>query len=446
MTTVSINTIPEEILKEILADALIVPDDDFSKADGPSPFGHILTSSSEILLINKRWLRIATPFLYECIVLRNTPQAQAFHKTLRGKLGPQLKRFVRRVRLEASFGAFTDKIFTALPGITDLFLRLPSNLGEIVNGTVKGLPKLSPTRVIFEFTDDSLWKNTFMMAEALCRALRTWKTLVSPFPYVHAHLINCLLAYNFCNKNTFKLHVSCFSIESSGSTDNERSRLDKIAEALSVAPHLQFAILSCSRMGELSSTVEFVKKIGTNDSLQSIHLLLPSQQMLDQILEGLLGDPCAKIVQCSLKSVPISFRLFCYSIVLIFLCSPALSPEMTIDDQDGTVQVPQLPDKIIKTILDIYLRSLLSRISFESNTMQVKEYRKRCIDLMIVSKRFHVSPCSLYLTASLTNLFKYLHRKSAVLCLSVLLMTVKQVFRHLEHRGLQRLFFIILLL
>lgn len=179
MTAACMDSIPDEILKEILFDVLTVPDDDFSKADGPSPFGHNLTSSSDMLLISKHWLRVATPLLYECVILRSTPQAQAFYNALRGKAGPQLKRFVRRIRLEASFGAVTDKIFTALPEISDLFLKLPSSADEKVNGLIQSLHKLSPTRVILDFTEESLWKNTYLMSEALCKALRTWKTLVS---------------------------------------------------------------------------------------------------------------------------------------------------------------------------------------------------------------------------------------------------------------------------
>lgn len=181
MATACIDSIPDEILKEILSGILIVPDDDFTKVDGPSPFGHSLISSSDMLLISKRWLRVATPLLYECIVLRSTPQAQAFYNALRGKAGPQLKCFTHRIRLEASFGAVTDKIFTALPEITDLFLKFPSSADEKVNGLVQGLSKLNPTRVIFEFTEASRWKNTGLMSEALCEALRNWKALVRPF-------------------------------------------------------------------------------------------------------------------------------------------------------------------------------------------------------------------------------------------------------------------------
>lgn len=180
-----------------------------------------------------------------------------------------------------------------------------------------------------------------------------------------------------------------------------------------MAPHLQFATLSISREGGISREEglpllgEIVKTIGTNNSLQSIHLLLPSQHMLDQILDELLGDPCAKIVQCSLRSVNILFRLLYYNNVLIFVCSSVSSPGMTNYGREDAVQVPQLPDKIIKTILDIHLRSYLSCISVESHDWQAKDYRKRCIDLMVVSRRFYVSPPSEF-TRSLTKFIQIL--------------------------------------
>lgn len=115
----------------------------------------------------------------------------------------------------------------------------------------------------------------------------------------------------FC-KVTFKMHIYKIGYVH-GHKDNYRSRLARIAEALSVAPHLQLAILSISKQdlgfnqefshSPLLLVVKFVKKIGTNSSLQSIELLFHSKTMLDRTLDGLLGDPCMKIVQFSLRFV-----------------------------------------------------------------------------------------------------------------------------------------------
>ncbi|KAL5526421.1 hypothetical protein ACEPAF_8144 [Sanghuangporus sanghuang] len=172
MLPVSVHSLPDELAKEILSDILIVPEDEFSHVGPSSPFGRKVSSSSDVLLVSKRWLRIGTPLLYDCVVLRNSAQANAFYGFIKGKVGSQVKGYVRRMRLEGSFGAVVGKIFAILPGISDLYLRLPVTREENVNGLVQGLPKLNPTRVIFERDGSKFWKNSFTMMATLGNAVR----------------------------------------------------------------------------------------------------------------------------------------------------------------------------------------------------------------------------------------------------------------------------------
>ncbi|KAL5526431.1 hypothetical protein ACEPAF_8154 [Sanghuangporus sanghuang] len=172
MLPVSVHSLPDELAKEILSDILIVPEDEFSHVGPSSPFGRKVSSSSDVLLVSKRWLRIGTPLLYDCVVLRNSAQANAFYGFIKGKVGSQVKGYVRRMRLEGSFGAVVGKIFAILPGISELYLRLPVTREENVNGLVQGLPKLNPTRVIFERDGRKFWKNSFTMMTTLGNAVR----------------------------------------------------------------------------------------------------------------------------------------------------------------------------------------------------------------------------------------------------------------------------------
>ncbi|KAL5504292.1 hypothetical protein ACEPAH_8366 [Sanghuangporus vaninii] len=158
MLPVSVHSLPDELAKEILSDILIVPEDEFSHVGPSSPFGRKVSSSSDVLLVSKRWLRIGTPLLYECVVLRNSAQANAFYGFIKGK--------------DRSFGAVVGKMFAILPGISELYLRLPVTREENVNGLVQGLPKLNPTRVIFERAGSKYWKNSFTMMAILVNAAR----------------------------------------------------------------------------------------------------------------------------------------------------------------------------------------------------------------------------------------------------------------------------------
>ncbi|KAL5525638.1 hypothetical protein ACEPAG_6974 [Sanghuangporus baumii] len=172
MLPVSVHSLPDELVKEILSEILSVPEDEFSYVGPSSPFGRKVSSSSDVLLVSKRWLRIGTPLLHECVVLRSSAQANSFYGFIKGKVGSQVKGYVRRMRLEGSFGAVVGKIFAILPGISDLYLRLPVTREENVHGLVQGLPKLNPTRVIFELSSSKLWKNSYTLMAALDHEMR----------------------------------------------------------------------------------------------------------------------------------------------------------------------------------------------------------------------------------------------------------------------------------
>ncbi|KAJ7119067.1 hypothetical protein C8R44DRAFT_923002 [Mycena epipterygia] len=65
------NSLPDEIISEILSPALKVSDEVFSDTADVSPFATYSESSSAYLLVCKAWLRVATPLLNNVVILRS---------------------------------------------------------------------------------------------------------------------------------------------------------------------------------------------------------------------------------------------------------------------------------------------------------------------------------------------------------------------------------------
>jgi hypothetical protein len=175
------NSLPDEILVEILSPVLDVEDHLFSNTSAISPFSQMSYSNSVILVVCRNWLRVCTPLLYNVVVLRSTAQAQALAFALtRNKI---LGQFVKKLRLEGGFGASLKKILVAAPNITDLVLSLSIPARDSAVGLVKGLTFINPTRVII-FENDVL--SNFMvqqLREKLCDCMKTWTNMVRGFQF-----------------------------------------------------------------------------------------------------------------------------------------------------------------------------------------------------------------------------------------------------------------------
>ncbi|TDL16456.1 hypothetical protein BD410DRAFT_704907, partial [Rickenella mellea] len=110
----------DEILKEILAIPLQIPDEEFSARQ--SPFGQTAHNSSSLLVVNKQWMRIATPLLYEVVVIRSTKQAQALAYAI--KSNKALGMFIKRLRMEGGFGKSPAQFITLAPNIREVSVTL----------------------------------------------------------------------------------------------------------------------------------------------------------------------------------------------------------------------------------------------------------------------------------------------------------------------------------
>ncbi|KDQ60077.1 hypothetical protein JAAARDRAFT_191498 [Jaapia argillacea MUCL 33604] len=110
--------LPDELIKEILSPFLRVPEGMFADMGSESVFCRFEISTLTILLVCKRWLRVATPLLYEVVILRSKAQAHALAGVL--KANKAFGAFIKKLRVEGGYGAPMHQIITAAPNIKDL--------------------------------------------------------------------------------------------------------------------------------------------------------------------------------------------------------------------------------------------------------------------------------------------------------------------------------------
>ncbi|KAJ7651017.1 hypothetical protein FB45DRAFT_29702 [Roridomyces roridus] len=138
--------LPDEIISEILSPALKVSEELFSDTSDVSPFSNYTPSTSDYLLVCKDWLRVATPLLYNVVVLRSKAQTNALQQVL--KTNPEFGLFIKKLRVEGGFGTAMHTILKSAPNITDLFISLSIYSSDSTGGLCKGLPLINPHRII----------------------------------------------------------------------------------------------------------------------------------------------------------------------------------------------------------------------------------------------------------------------------------------------------------
>ncbi|KAF7313958.1 hypothetical protein HMN09_00554200 [Mycena chlorophos] len=191
--------LPDEILSEILAPALRVPDSAFAdNSRGASPFANYTESTSAYLVVCKSWLRVATPLLYHVVVLRSQAQAKALATAL--SRNEQLGHFVKKLRVEGGFGISMHTVLSRIPNVTDLYLSLDIISPEKTEGLCKGLRLISPTRLILQCHEHKPLQNKHYLAliEELHRVIPKWDRLVALaaadniFNEQHNAILSCL--------------------------------------------------------------------------------------------------------------------------------------------------------------------------------------------------------------------------------------------------------------
>ena len=168
--------LPDEIVKEIVSPALNVPDESFASTSWKSPFATYQLTSSTILVVCKDWLRVATPLLYETVILRSKAQAQALAAAL--KKNPQLGQFIKKVRLEGGYGNAIYEIFQRSPHIRHLWQKRGLRSNESISGYSKAFSSVTLERLILS-GDSALNKVDDGLLAALTDVVQAkWKNIV----------------------------------------------------------------------------------------------------------------------------------------------------------------------------------------------------------------------------------------------------------------------------
>ncbi|KAJ7860508.1 hypothetical protein B0H13DRAFT_2282648 [Mycena leptocephala] len=179
------NLLPDEIISEILSPALKVSDEVFSDTSDVSPFANYSESTSAYLLVCKSWLRVATPLLYNVVILRSKAQAKALSVAL--SKNKQLGQFIKKLRVEGGYGPSMLLILQCSPNISDLFISFEIYASDNTAGLCKGLPLLNPTRFILRDVHNKRLENKMVsqLVDTVAELISKWDRLcVFDCPYI----------------------------------------------------------------------------------------------------------------------------------------------------------------------------------------------------------------------------------------------------------------------
>jgi cellulose synthase/poly-beta-1,6-N-acetylglucosamine synthase-like glycosyltransferase len=189
-----------------LSPALSVPDEKFASTEPQSPFSGVAESSSTMLLVCKRWLRVTYSLLYRTVVIRSPGQAQALADALHSNSA--LGKHIKKLRLEGGYGAATRKILTLAPNITDLYLTLYIWSDDSVSGLCRSLPTINPSRIILHdnWYQAKFNANARLLTLKLCECILLWSNLV---PNLMSFITPLLSRFFFPPTGQFPLSILC---------------------------------------------------------------------------------------------------------------------------------------------------------------------------------------------------------------------------------------------
>ena len=171
----AMSLLPDELVKDVLHSILDIQNHKFHDTCAQSPFAHIVASSSNTLLVCKRWMRIATPLLYHKVILRSPATVLSFCLATRRQ--PTFARLVRHLRVECACPNIIGDIAKKMKTLQSLHLSLDSLIDEQLLGATKLLAasnaihvSLAQSRLLFDF---------FPILLKRLSVLSKWKNLVS---------------------------------------------------------------------------------------------------------------------------------------------------------------------------------------------------------------------------------------------------------------------------
>ncbi|TDL29963.1 hypothetical protein BD410DRAFT_893158 [Rickenella mellea] len=211
------STLPDEILKEILAPPLQISDVEFSHTGRAreSPFGRKARNSSSLLVVSKQWMRVATPHLYEAVIIRTLAYAIKCNKAF--------GRFVKKLRMEGGFGKAPAQFIASAPNIRELFVALDLWSNDNPSGLCSVFPVLNVHRLIINHQDHTI-KNA--------KASRLWECLSTCIP-------------KWLNLVILEYHTTF------GMTSLRKDKYMELATILKASPSVKHMVLDCVPRYEL---------------------------------------------------------------------------------------------------------------------------------------------------------------------------------------------------
>ncbi|KAH7099976.1 hypothetical protein BKA62DRAFT_707885 [Auriculariales sp. MPI-PUGE-AT-0066] len=139
----------DETLISILHPLLEIDDDDLISIETDpreGTFARRQYSTSDVLLVCKRWMRLCTPALFHSIVIRSSAQAQALDKAT--KKNPKFALYTKNLRLEGTYGVAAKNFVLRMPHIHTLGLKLTISATDNAKPMYSVLSTLNPRRLV----------------------------------------------------------------------------------------------------------------------------------------------------------------------------------------------------------------------------------------------------------------------------------------------------------
>ncbi|EKM49691.1 uncharacterized protein PHACADRAFT_154199 [Phanerochaete carnosa HHB-10118-sp] len=186
----AIQTLPEELLREILSYCFHLSPDAFCSSRSrwhslarPSAYDKKeKRTCQDLLLVCKYWLRLATPLLYTSVAIRTPAHAAAVAALL--KATPGLGRALRQLKVFGGYGRDMATIAGASPNVETLYVYVSVKSNESTTGIKKALCALSPKRLFLE--DRRVYRNKKVeeLRKLVDEQIATWPRLVSRYPVI----------------------------------------------------------------------------------------------------------------------------------------------------------------------------------------------------------------------------------------------------------------------
>jgi hypothetical protein len=229
-----INDLPEELIAQIMSYLTFPVELAFSDTSDAASFPACAALTSAILVVSKRWLRIARPLLYRTIIVRSNTQADDLALTLRGN--KQLGRCIDKLRIEGGYGSVIYNVIKAASNVTHLSLTLYVSSSDKVSGLCRALPMMKPVHVILYDRVRRGLDNASVRAlhKTICDCMRRWKSMVCTDSF--------LLLFNVISIRELQ-RTLYFPYSEAGGLHSTTAPIDMLAEAIRDAPSLQEVII-----------------------------------------------------------------------------------------------------------------------------------------------------------------------------------------------------------